>query len=162
MDSQNSTLVIHNAKFKIVGLLAVNLICIVSAVFMAKSASEGIVVNSIGWLGVVLFSFAFIIQIRRYIRREPLMKADDSGIYLPFFGLIPWNDITGYTEYKSMLQIYVANESHYIDRLPPAERMIANLNKKFGFSSITVATTCCSSEQKTLMTNALKKRITVK
>lgn len=67
-----------------------------------------------------------------------------------------------YVEYKQMIQVYIANEDHYINKLPAPERMIANMNKKFGFSSVTIPATCCSNEQKTELTNALKKRITLK
>jgi len=155
-------MIIDNNKTKIFMLLFVNFLCILGALWLVLSGYDGIYGTIIGWIGVVMFPFAFVLQIRRYLKKEPLAKIDENGVHLSTYGFIPWSDITGYIEYKSMVQIYIQNEDHYINKLPAPERMIANMNKKFGFSSVTIPTTCCDKAQKVELTNALNKRITIK
>ncbi|MDX2107309.1 MAG: STM3941 family protein [Candidatus Melainabacteria bacterium] len=162
MTSNNTPLIIDNDKTKVYMLLFINVLFIVGAIWLVVSGYDGIFGTVLGWLGAILFSFTLVLQIRRYLKKEPLAKVDETGVHLSSYGFIPWSDITGYVEYKQMIQVYIANEDHYINKLPAPERMIANMNKKFGFSSVTIPTTCCSNEQKTELTNALKKRITLK
>ncbi|MCW5823760.1 MAG: hypothetical protein KIT34_13225 [Cyanobacteria bacterium TGS_CYA1] len=162
MTSNNTPLIIENDKTKVYSLLFINVLFIVGAIWLVVSGYDGIFGTVLGWLGAILFSFTLVIQIRRYLKKEPLAKVDETGVHLSSYGFIPWSDITGYVEYKQMIQVYIANEDHYINKLPAPERMIANMNKKFGFSSVTIPTTCCSNEQKTELTSALKKRITLK
>lgn len=162
MTSSNTPLIIDNDKTRVYMLLFINLVCIALALWLIVSGYDGIYGTVVGWLGAILFPFALVLQIRRYLKKEPLARIDETGIHLSSYGFIPWSDITGYVEYKSMIQIYIANEEHYINKLPGPERMIANMNKKFGFSSVTIPTTCCNKEQKTQLANALNKRITLK
>lgn len=162
MTSDDSQLVIYNSKAKVTMLLLLNVACVGGAIWLVTSGYDGIYGTMVGWLGLALFPFALLLQLRRYLNKSPLVRTDESGVHLSSYGFIPWSDVTGYAEYKSMIQIYINNEEHYINKLSAPERFIANMNKKFGFSSITIPMSCCTKEQKTSLANALNKRIPLK
>ena len=162
MTSDNSQLVIYNSKAKVTLLLLVNAACIGGAIWLVMSGYDGLFGTIVGWLGLALFPFALLLQLRRYLNKGPLVKTDENGVHLSTYGFIHWSDVTGYAEYKAMIQIYITNEEHYINKLPAPERFIANMNKKFGFSSITIPMSCCTKDQKTSLANAHNKRIPLK
>lgn len=157
--TDDSQLLIYNSKAKVTMLLLINVAFIFGAIWLIAAGYDGLFGAIVGWLCIAFFPFILLLQLRRYLTKEPLVKTDQNGVYLSTYGFIPWSDVTGYAEYKAMIQIYINNEEHYINKLPAPERMIANLNKKFGFSSIIIPMSCCTKEQKTALANALNKRI---
>ncbi len=89
--TDDSQLVINNSKAKVTMLLLINVACICGAVWLITSGYDGLFGAMVGWLGIALFPFALLLQLRRYLNKGPLVKTDENGVHLSTYGFIPWS-----------------------------------------------------------------------
>lgn len=95
----------------------------------------------IGGLGVLFFGTSTIVQLIRVIRRNPLFKIKDDGVYdsssLTAVGFIPYEDmkevVLGKTLGKESIGIYLKDIESFMNGLSAAKQKAikSNLSNKF-------------------------------
>lgn len=124
----------------------------VFAVFKFEYGGSGLMSTTAGiyaakiffLLCAVLFLYASVFHLKRFINPKPLIIADESGFTdssnTNSMGFVPWKDVKNIyiatMQRNRMIQVELIYPDVYLDRLSGAARKAAEFNMKMGYQPI--------------------------
>jgi hypothetical protein len=106
-----------------------------------------IAVRVLAWLGIVFSVPAAWLGLKLMFRKGPTLTINESGIDDKRLGVgqIPWTAISSVSAYevrnKPLIELWLADESTYVSRMPRWQRMYAPIAKATGHSPFVISTT---------------------
>lgn len=138
-----ATTILYNSKAKYIKLLIGCLLFVICGGIMVYSdpSSKS---QTAGWLSIAFFGFGIIVAIRQLLDYKPRILIDSHGITDNTLkvGMIEWCDIEGATlsriQAEYFIQLELASESKYLDRLSTGHKRAAEANTLIGYQRISI------------------------
>ena len=139
----NETIVLYNSKGKYIRLALLCSLFVIGGIWIVSSdhASNS---QMIGWLNIIFFGFGILVAIRQLMDNKPRIIIDSSGITDNTLkvGLIEWRDIADASlsriQREHFIQLELASESKYLDRLSKGQKKFAEANTLLGFQRLNI------------------------
>lgn len=139
----NETIVLYNSKAQYIKLMILCSIFVILGVTILCS-DHSTKSQLIGWLNVVFFGLGILVAIRQLLDKKARIVIDSRGITDNTLkvGLIEWRDIEGASlsriQREHFIQLELASESKYLDRLSTSHKRAAEANTFLGFQRLSI------------------------
>jgi hypothetical protein len=148
--------VIELSKTKILLIVLGSLVFIAAGCWMVsldvaqiesqRRFNSPLLVYGIGWIGIVFFGFCWLYGINKLFDRKPGLIFSSIGITDNSSGvsagLIPWNEIAGFSIYEihrqKMLVVLLKNPDKYIEQGSVFKRTLNRTNYKMSGSPVAI------------------------
>ena len=123
---------------KNVGLLRAGIALVIASALTARVGDDA-VIRAVGWFGVAFFALAVVKAVRNLFSSDVAYVFDERGIddRLTGMGLIPWSAITKVdilsVHGTRLLLLSLDRPEAYLERVSPAQRRLAAMNRKIGW-----------------------------
>lgn len=139
----DETIVLYNSKAKYIKLLIGCSVFVIGGSFIVYSdhSSKS---QMIGWLNIVFFGLGMLVAIRQLLDKKARIVIDSRGITDNTLkvGLIEWRDIEEATltriQSEYFIQLELASESKYLDRLSTGHKRAAEANTVLGYQRLSI------------------------